>query len=66
LSSSVRLSRANIEKILYDEYDVEAILIASLTNTYNLNWRVWTVSKKFGLLDKNAIYDKRLARFIYD
>jgi ATP-dependent Lhr-like helicase len=66
LSSSVRLSRTNIEKIFYDEYDVEAILITSLTSTYNLNWRVWTVSKKFGLVEKNAIYDKRLARFIYD
>ena len=66
LSSSVRLSRRNVEKIYYDEYDVEAILVTSLTNTYNLNWRVWTVSKKFGLVDKNAIYDKRLARFIYD
>lgn len=66
LSSSVRLSKGNIEKILYDEYDVETILITSLTNTYNLNWRVWTVSKKFGLIDKNAVYDKRMARFIYD
>lgn len=66
LSSSVRLSKVNIEKIFYDEYDVETILITSLTNTYNLNWRVWTVSKKFGLVDKNAIYDKRMARFIYD
>ncbi len=66
LSSSVRLSRINIEKIFYDEYDVEAILITSLSNTYNLNWRVWMVSKKFGLVDKNAIYDKRLARFIYE
>ncbi len=66
LSSSVRLSKGNIQKIFYDEYDVETILITSLTNTYNLNWRVWTVSKKFGLVDKNAVYDKRLARFIYD
>jgi ATP-dependent helicase Lhr and Lhr-like helicase len=66
LSSSVRLSRKNIEKVFYDEYDVEAILITSLSNTYNLNWRVWMVSKKFGLVDKNAIYDKRLARFIYE
>ena len=66
LSSSVRLSKVNIEKILFDEYDVETILITSLTNTYNLNWRVWTVSKRFGLVDKNAIYDKRMARFIYD
>jgi ATP-dependent Lhr-like helicase len=66
LSSSVRLSKGNIEKILHDEYDVETILITSLTNTYNLNWRVWTVSKRFGLVDKNAIYDKRMARFIYD
>ena len=66
LTSSVRLSKVNIEKILFDEYDVETILITSLTNTYNLNWRVWTVSKRFGLVDKNAIYDKRMARFIYD
>jgi ATP-dependent Lhr-like helicase len=66
LGSSVRLSRANIEKIFYDEFDVEAILIASLTNTYNLNWRVWMVSKKFGLVEKNAVYDKRLSRYIYD
>ena len=66
LSSSLRLSKLNVEKILYDEYDVEPILITSLTNTYNLNWKVWMVSKRFGLLDKNAIYDKRLARFIYD
>jgi len=66
LASSVRLSRANIEKIFHDEFDVEAILIASLTNTYNLNWRVWMVSKKFGLVEKNAVYDKRISRFIYD
>jgi ATP-dependent Lhr-like helicase len=66
LSSSVRLSKGNIEKVLYDEFDVETILITSLTNTYNLNWRIWTVSKKFGLVDKNAVYDKRMARFIYD
>ena len=66
LGSSVRLSRANIEKIFHDEFDVEAILIASLTNTYNLNWRVWIVSKKFGLVEKNAVYDKRLSRYIYD
>lgn len=66
LSSSVRLSRGNIEKIFHDEFDVEAILIASLTNTYNLNWRVWMVSKKFGLVEKNAVYDKRLSRYIYD
>ena len=66
LASSVRLSRTNIEKIFHDEFDVEAILIASLTNTYNLNWRVWMVSKKFGLVEKNAVYDKRISRFIYD
>jgi ATP-dependent helicase Lhr and Lhr-like helicase len=66
LASSVRLSRDNIEKIFNEEFDVEAILIASLTNTYNLNWRVWMVSKKFGLVERNAVYDKRISRFIYD
>jgi ATP-dependent helicase Lhr and Lhr-like helicase len=37
-----------------------------LTGTYNLNWRVWNVAKKFGIVDKAATYDKRIARIIYD
>ncbi len=66
LSSSARFGKNHIENIFKDDYDIGAVLIASLTGTYNLNWRVWNVAKKFGIVDKAATYDKRIARIIYD
>ena len=66
LSSSARFGKNHIENIFREDYDIGAVLIASLTGTYNLNWRVWNVAKKFGIVDRAATYDKRIARIIYD
>jgi ATP-dependent helicase Lhr and Lhr-like helicase len=66
LSSSATVGRNHIQNVFSEEYDSEAVLITSLTNTYNLNWRVWNVAKKFGIVDKEASYDKRLASLIYE
>ena len=66
LSSSATIGRKHIENVFSGEYDCEAVLITSLTNTYNLNWRVWNVAKKFGVVNKEASYDKRLASLIYE
>ena len=66
LTSSARISKFHIESVLLGNYDIESILIASLNNTYHLNWKVWMVAKRFGIINKEAIYDKKIARFIYD
>jgi ATP-dependent Lhr-like helicase len=66
LSSSATIGRNHIQNVFSGEYDCEAVLITSLTNTYNLNWRVWNVAKKFGVVNKEASYDKRLASLIYE
>ena len=66
LSSSARIGKKHVENIFREDYDIGAVLIASLAGTYNLNWRVWNVAKKFGIVDKDATYDKRIARIIYD
>ena len=66
LSSSARIGKKHVENIFREDYDIGAVLIASLAGTYNLNWRVWNVAKKFGIVDKAATYDKRIARIIYD
>ena len=42
------------------------MIVISLTNTHNVNWRTWQVAKRFGLIDKKAVYDKKVARLIYD
>ena len=45
---------------------MEDVIIASLAGTPNINWRVWSVAKRFGVVSREAIYDKKIARMIYD
>ncbi|MDF2738025.1 MAG: dependent helicase, Lhr family [Nitrososphaeraceae archaeon] len=66
LTSSVRMTQHHIESVLGGSFDVDPILIASFGNTYHLNWKVWMVSKRFGMISKEALYDKKIARMIYD
>jgi len=66
LTSSGKIYEKHIMDCLKDDYDLEPIIIASLNNTYNLNWRVWLVAKRFGLIDKKAIYDKKSAKLLYE
>jgi ATP-dependent Lhr-like helicase len=66
VTSSARIGRGLVESFFNDIFDLEAVLVASMTGTHNVNWKVWTVSKRFGVVSKEAIYDKRVARLIYD
>ena len=66
LTSSARMARGRIEAALKDIYDLEPVIIASLTGTYQINWRVWMVAKRFGMIAREAVYDKKVARMIYD
>lgn len=66
LTSSARIGKGLVEAFFTDTFDLEAVLIASMTGTHNINRKVWTVSKRFGIVNKDVIYDKRIARLIYD
>jgi ATP-dependent Lhr-like helicase len=66
LSSTARIGKGHVVRILKETYDTEAIIIASFTGTHNINWKVWMVAKRFGMISREAIYDKRVARMIYD
>ncbi|MEW5839762.1 DEAD/DEAH box helicase [Nitrososphaera sp.] len=66
LSSSARITRGRLESALADTYDLEPVIIASLTGTHQINWKVWTVAKRFGMIAREAVYDKKAARLIYD
>jgi ATP-dependent helicase Lhr and Lhr-like helicase len=65
-TSSARITQGRIEAALRDVYDLEPVLIAALTGTHNINWKVWMVAKRFGMISKEAVYDKKVARMIYD
>ena len=66
LSSTARIGKGHVERIFKETYDTEAVIIASFTGTHNINWKVWMVAKRFGMISREAIYDKRVARMIYD
>ena len=65
-SNTFRISKDRVYECLYGSYDIYSILAASLTYTHNLNWRLWHVAKRYGIVDSNAVYDKKAARLLYD
>ncbi|MEX0861787.1 DEAD/DEAH box helicase [Nitrosopumilus sp.] len=66
LSSRSRISEKLFLEVLKDDYDLHSIVSASLTGTHNVNWRTWCVAKKFGIVGRGAIYERKSARFLYE
>lgn len=66
LSSQGRISPGMIDEILSGDLIVEDVLSAAVVGTHPLNWKTWHVAKKFGLIDKEARYDRRAARLIQE
>ncbi len=66
LSSRSRISEKLFLEIIKDNYDLHSIVTASLVGTHNVNWKTWCVAKKFGVVGRGAIYEKKSARFLYE
>ncbi len=66
VSSKSRILKKHFFDVMYDEYDIDELIRVSIIGTHNLNWKTWCSAKKFGIIDKNIVYDKKVARFIYE
>src|SRR5438094_201271 len=66
ISSNGRIQEEGVTDVLADNYDLPVIVNASLAGTHNVNWRTWCVAKKFGIVGREAVYDRKSARFIYE
>ena len=66
LSSRARISEKLFLDVIKDDYDLSSMIAASLTGTHNVNWKTWCVAKKFGIVRRGAIYEKKSARFLYE
>ncbi|MFB5647326.1 MAG: DEAD/DEAH box helicase, partial [Candidatus Nitrosomaritimum yanchengensis] len=66
LSSRSRISEKIFLEVLKDNYDLYSMVSVSLKGTHNVNWRTWCVAKKFGVVRRGAIYEKKSARFLYE
>ena len=66
LSSRSRISEKLFREVINDNYDLNLMVTASLKGTHNVNWRTWCVAKKFGVVRRGAVYEKKSARFLYE
>jgi ATP-dependent Lhr-like helicase len=66
MSSNGRILEEAVVDVLKDKYDLTSIIRSSLAGTHNVNWRTWCVAKKFGIVGREAVYDRKFARFIYE
>src|SRR2546422_6212028 len=66
ISSNGRIQEKGVTDVLADNYDLPVIVNASLAGTHNVNWRTWCVAKKFGIVGRGSVYDRKSARFLYE
>jgi len=66
VSSRGRISEKQVRDVLLSTYDLPEIVTASLNGTHNVSWRTWNVAKKFGVVGRGAVYDKKSARFLFE
>ncbi|HET6458489.1 MAG TPA: helicase-related protein, partial [Nitrosopumilaceae archaeon] len=66
MSSNGRILQKPLLDVLEDEFDLSFIVEASLAGTHNVNWRTWCVAKKFGIVGRGSVYDRKSARFLYE
>lgn len=64
LASQGPIPKGLIEETLSSDFNVEDVLSAAIVGTHPLNWKTWHVAKKFGLVTREAQYDRRAARLI--
>ncbi|MEW6044577.1 MAG: DEAD/DEAH box helicase [Thermoproteota archaeon] len=66
LSSRGRILEDHVRQILADKYNLDQLVTASLGGTHNVSWRTWNVAKKFGVVGRGAVYEKKSARFLFE
>lgn len=66
ISSKSRITESQVRQVLADNYDLYGLVSASLNGTHNVSWRTWNVAKKFGVVGRGAVYEKKSARFLFD
>jgi len=66
LESKARFYKKIFGDALTEEFVLRDVVTASLVGTHNVNWRTWCVAKKFGMVGRGAIYDRKSGRCIYE
>ena len=66
LTSRGRISEKILTGVLHDRYDLGEVVSASLSGTHNVNWKTWCVAKKFGIVSRDSVYERKSARFLYE
>ena len=66
LTSNARIHEKLFHETLNEKFDIFDIVSASLIGTHNVNWRTWCVAKKFGMVGRGGVYDRKSGHFLYE
>ena len=66
LTSNARIRKKIFVETLIEKFNLYDIISVSLTGTHNVNWRTWCVAKKFGIVSRGSIYDRKSGHFLYE
>ena len=66
LTSNARIHEKLFNETLNEKFDIFDIVSASLIGTHNINWRTWCVAKKFGMVGRGGVYDRKSGHFLYE
>ena len=66
LTTNGPLEPKHVVEAIKSDLKIEEILGTSIVGTHPLNWKTWYVAKKFGVIDKQAQYDRKAARLIQE
>ena len=66
LTSNARIRKKIFVETLTEKFNLYDIISVSLTGTHNVNWRTWCVAKKFGIVSRGSIYDRKSGHFLYE
>ncbi|MEK0324901.1 MAG: DEAD/DEAH box helicase [Nitrosopumilus sp.] len=64
LSSVGEIPTNAISEILADEFDLNDIVNVSIIGTHPMNWKIWHVAKRFGIVSRSANYDRGASRLM--
>lgn len=66
LASQAHIHLNYVEEALLSTFNLEEVLSVAVAGTHLMHWKTWQVAKKFGLVEKDAQYDRRAARLIQE
>jgi len=64
ITSSISIDNISILSVLNTVSNLKAIIEVAIAGKFQLNWKVWHIAKRFGIISSDAPYDRKTSQLI--